>query len=485
MSAMVPMASAEARQSAIEQTSAEDVRRMRFLALLCGRMANQSSTTAVGSDSGNLPPRDRSASVGGMGPSPMDVDSLPTSSETIVTNGMSAIGKGASITSSGGVDGRPRNVSFSMTSQYYRGPQNKQLLQKYTPTTPSNLSRRILHRSGVGYIDESVPLLLSSMADRFIATVLVQGMACRERRIEGYDALLRDRRKRRRHRGRVLRERRERERRFQNEVKERRMRAEDAVAESDELERQMNQNKKGAVTSSTTATSGTGTPAVFRLTDEDMEAAREYKSEARDVDAEEDYYHAAVGLDDDASLADDDIDGESDDEDDGLRAVDYDPTLRDLKLRDIIRPLRAWGFDLTGKIGFSDSNFNVDNDDDEYDVDVDEGIDDEEDEINDASDEDETGDTATTDDDETGDESGGGGRKGTKRKQSSSPVKKNPSSPRKKTKGAVTTAAKKTVTKRKREVGKEDSATKTKGATRSKAKKAADGGEEGGKKNNK
>lgn len=454
MSAMVPIASAEARQSAVEQTSAEDVRRMRFLALLCGRMANQ-SFAAIGAA---LPQRDRSASVGGMGSSPMmDVDSLPTN-EAILTNGMPVVGKGV-----GGVDGRPRNASFSMTSQY-------RLLQNYKPTTPSNLSRRILHRSGVGYLDESVPLLLSSMADRFLATVLVQGMACRERRIEGYDALLRDRRRRRRHRGRVLRERRERERRFQNEVKERRIRAEDAVAESDELERQMNQNKKGA-TPSSMATSGTGTPAVFRLTDEDMEAAREYKSEARDVDAEEDYYHAAVGLDDDASLADDDIDGESDDEDEGLRAVDYDPTLRDLKLRDIIRPLRAWGFDLTGKLGFTDSNVDVDNDNDEYDVDVDEGLADEEDEINDASDEDETGDTATTDDDETGDESGGGMRKGTKRKQSS-PVKKSPASSRKKAKNvsdsAVTTAAKKT--KRKREAT-EDNATKTKATM---AKKAAD-----------
>ena len=484
MSAVRLMATAEVQQSAIEQASAEDVRRMRFLALLCGRMANQSSA-AFDTDSNNraaLPARNRSASVGGMGPSHMDFINndasgvLPTS-ETIGTNGMPAIGKGG-----GAGDGRPRNASFSMTSQY-RGPLNKQLLQNYKPTTPSNLSRRILHRSGVGYLDESVPLVLSSMADRFLATVLVQGMACRESRIEGYDALLRDRRRRRQHRGRVLRERRERERRFQNEVKERRMRAEDAVAESDELARQMNQNKKGA------ATSGAGTPAVFRLTDEDMDAAREYKSEARDCDAEEDYYHVAVGLDDDASLADDDIDGESDDDNEGLRAVDYDPTLRDLKLRDIVRPLRAWGFDLTGKLGFSDSNVDVDNDDDAYDEDVDEGLDDEEDEINDASDEDETGDTATSDDDETGDESGGGGRKGTKRKQSS-PVKKNPPSPRKKAKkvgdGAVTTAAKKTVTKRKREVGKEDSATKTKGATKSKAKKAADiDGGEGDKKDNK
>ena len=104
MSAMRLMATAEVQQSAIEQASAEDVRRMRFLALLCGRMANQSSA-AFDTDSNNraaLPARNRSASVGGMGPSHMDVVNddasgvLPTS-ETIGTNGMPDIGKGGGV----------------------------------------------------------------------------------------------------------------------------------------------------------------------------------------------------------------------------------------------------------------------------------------------------------------------------------------------------------------------------------------------------
>lgn len=72
---------------------------MRFLALLCGRMANQSSAAVDTNNRAALPQRDRSTSIGGMGPSLMDVDNndtfgvLPTS-ETILTT---AIGKGAGI----------------------------------------------------------------------------------------------------------------------------------------------------------------------------------------------------------------------------------------------------------------------------------------------------------------------------------------------------------------------------------------------------
>lgn len=97
-----------------------------------------------------------------MGPSPMDVDIeafgvLPTR-ETIETNGMTAIGKGGCVSPGmvigGDDDGRPQNASFSMTLRH-RGPLTKQLL----------LSRRLLHRSGVGYLDESVPLLLSTIID--------------------------------------------------------------------------------------------------------------------------------------------------------------------------------------------------------------------------------------------------------------------------------------------------------------------------------
>ena len=45
----------------------------------------------------------------------------------------------------------------------------------------------------------------------------------------------------------MQRERREREQRLQDEVKERRMRAEDAIADADDLERQMNQKKRETI----------------------------------------------------------------------------------------------------------------------------------------------------------------------------------------------------------------------------------------------
>ena len=55
---------ARRRARALELTSAEDARRMRFLALLCGRMAAASATA---------PSREWTAGAGGTGPSPNDV----------------------------------------------------------------------------------------------------------------------------------------------------------------------------------------------------------------------------------------------------------------------------------------------------------------------------------------------------------------------------------------------------------------------------
>ncbi|KAL3815938.1 hypothetical protein ACHAXA_008312, partial [Cyclostephanos tholiformis] len=187
---------ARRRTMALHLMSAEDARRMRFLALLCGRMGERTVAGAIGE---GYPSK---AFLGG------DATSTTTSAPSTETT-------------SGGGGHRPDDG----VERHRRG-----------------------RPSGVGYLDESVPLLLSSMADRFLATVLVQGMACRDRRLEGYDELLRERRRRRRHRARVLGERRERERRFRDEMNARRERAEAAVADAVEVERQMKEqinSKKG------------------------------------------------------------------------------------------------------------------------------------------------------------------------------------------------------------------------------------------------
>lgn len=53
------------------------------------------------------------------------------------------------------------------------------------PTVPTALSRRMLHRQGVGYLDDTVASVVSASADRFLATVLQQSIACRDQRLKG------------------------------------------------------------------------------------------------------------------------------------------------------------------------------------------------------------------------------------------------------------------------------------------------------------
>ena len=94
---------------------------------------------------------------------------------------------------------------------------------------------------------------------------------------------------------------------------------------------------------------------MFQLSEKDREAAEEYAKQAEDVDAEEDYYNAYNGKkgddDDDDSMDDSDDEEEEDDSEDELLE---DATQYDLKLRDLVRPLSAWVFDLTGKLGFAE-----------------------------------------------------------------------------------------------------------------------------------
>ena len=47
-------------------------------------------------------------------------------------------------------------------------------------TVPTALCRRIIHRQGGGYLDETVAAVAAGAADRFLATVLQQSSTCRE-----------------------------------------------------------------------------------------------------------------------------------------------------------------------------------------------------------------------------------------------------------------------------------------------------------------
>ena len=67
------------------------------------------------------------------------------------------------------------------------------------PTEPTALSRRILQRQGVGYMDDTVAAAISASADRFLATVLQQAVACRDQRLKGAEMARDFARQRKRH----------------------------------------------------------------------------------------------------------------------------------------------------------------------------------------------------------------------------------------------------------------------------------------------
>jgi hypothetical protein len=259
------------------------------------------------------------------------------------------------------------------------------------PTVPHSLSRRILNRQGVNYMDESISTVMSGAADRFLATVLQQSMICRDRRLMGEEMA----RKEKKALIRMKKRRRE-------EIKVKRRKR---LAVEKELETAIKTpasngaNEKGKKNTTKKITAS----AVSSKLIEDVEKVLKDEQGNDSVDEEMDYYDNYVKKDgnsgaaevnnqnedgDDQSIDDDDLSDEDEDEDDD------DDTRLTLQLRDIVRPLEAWGVSLTGKVGLSappkndevkkkqdetapddDSNAHVDGD-----LDVD-GDDDDDDEI--------------------------------------------------------------------------------------------------------
>lgn len=318
-----------------------------------------------------------------------------------------------------------------------------------TPTTPQSLSRRILHRRGVGYLDDAVSLLLSALSDRFLATVLVQAVACRDRRVEGCRALAAERKARKRHGRRLWRRRRKRKRTDEEGKAKRRRMMVEAVEEGSKLNETVAAGMSPGGGSKTAASAAPAWNAklppvkvpmnmkrqAFQLTDEQKARMRDSRKEEADIDAEEDYYRSYYGKDGEGSDDDeegynygddteanigdgedeDDIDDDSEEEDDDNDDEDEeDETQYDLLLRDLYRPLSAWGFDLSGKLGFDpaypvEDLLEDDNDEDDDDVNADQNSDEESDdailtdEDNGDQNSDEDSDDAMMTDEENGD----------------------------------------------------------------------------------
>ncbi|KAL7517029.1 hypothetical protein ACHAWX_001989 [Stephanocyclus meneghinianus] len=426
----ISQAEKEARRRAWREASSEDEKRMRFLALLCGR-GSFPENSSNNNNSSFLRGRDRTTSIGGMGDdngtSRMDTDhhdSRHAFSTDLENN--DPIGKT--------LPGHPTSGGGAgIIAQNPLADPSLPLPPNYQPTTPQNLSRRILHKQGVGYLDDAVSLLLSAASDRFLAAVLTQAAACRDRRLEGYKALLVERKERKRHRRKVLKERTERERRFREEIEKRRKGAEDAMKEAED-------GKKGVKAPIAPVVAPALEEESFQVTQADLERLKEFRKDNEDLDAEEDYYHNYFGKneydwDDNEVGGKTAPNGDNEEESDEYDSEEeIDDKQYDLLLRDIVRPLGAWGFDLTSKIGFSSADTGMD-EESEYVVEADKE-DDDGDQEEEAEEED--ADNNEEKEESDNDEEGNGAKKPPSPVKNSSPVKNKAS-------------AKKTASKRKRE----------------------------------
>ncbi|KAL3936627.1 MAG: hypothetical protein SGARI_002474 [Bacillariaceae sp.] len=226
------------------------------------------------------------------------------------------------------------------------------------PTVPTALSRRMLQRQGVGYLDNTVAAVVSASADRFLATVLQQAVACRDQRLKGAAMAREAAKHRKRHMQHYAEDTDDRKRRKEQIDGAREKVALDTISKGEAAKKggaaaaaaaKAAAAKDGETKKTTTKKKGKKKaepangnkldPATKRLADEEEE---EYDS----IDEEEEYYQKTISVGDDddgeldgAAAAAGDVDQEEEE--------DKDDTLL---LKDLVRPLEAWNFHLTGKI---------------------------------------------------------------------------------------------------------------------------------------
>jgi hypothetical protein len=216
------------------------------------------------------------------------------------------------------------------------------------PTVPTALSRRLLHKQGVGFVDDTVCAIASASADRFLATLLHQAGACRDQRLKGAEEGQRARKHRKRHIEQYLADtdgRRQRKLEYERQRERANLKA-IAVADAS--------RRGGGAASKKDADGNTNTKKTKKATPDgfDTETSKVHgiaRPEAPDgdddshdsLDDEEEYYQ---------QYYDDQGDGSDDDEDDET-----------LQLTDISRPLQAWDFYVAGKLGEEWSDSEADN----------------------------------------------------------------------------------------------------------------------------
>lgn len=253
---------------------------------------------------------------------------------------------------------RDRRVANTHTHHHHH--HSDLMSSSHGPTVPTALSRRILQRQGVGFLDDTVASVVSASADRFLATVLQQSIACRDQRLKGAAMTREASKQRKRHMEEYEADNDDRKRRREAIHKAREDIAVLTIAAAETV-------KKGGSAGSSTADKKTTKTKSKKGTKKNPSAAasvstgpekpnkamealamEESEEEYDSVDEEEEYYQENVvevtrerirlkktgGSED---QEEDEEDEDSDDEDDTLL------------LRDIVRPLRAWNFHLNGK----------------------------------------------------------------------------------------------------------------------------------------
>lgn len=227
------------------------------------------------------------------------------------------------------------------------------------PTVPSNLSRRMLQRQGVGYLDETVASVVSASADRFLATVLQQSIACRDQRLKGAAMTREAAKQRKRHMEDYEADNDDRKRRKDSIIKAREDIAKITIEAAEAIKRGGNTSSVKVTASSATTKKKKGSrkvvttsaPSGPREVDPAMEAlAREESEEEYDsIDEEEEYYQENVVDVTRERISLKKTGGNEDEEDDEDEEEEDDEDDETLLLRDIVRPLEAWNFHLNGK----------------------------------------------------------------------------------------------------------------------------------------
>ena len=209
-------------------------------------------------------------------------------------------------------------------------------LKDVKSTVPPSLTRRILNKQGVGFEDPSVSTIVSCAADNFLATVLSQALACRDRRLKGEELLRKEQRE------------------LERVRKRRRAEQKSNARKKQRLEKDLTDMVK-KIGKSNQKNDKKPSPELINLlqTKTFDEVGRKDS-----MDEEEDYY---LKMSKDKIESEANADGEDEEEDDVYVEDDNDEDDEDdydddrdlLHMRDIARPLRVWGIDLAGKMGLA------------------------------------------------------------------------------------------------------------------------------------